>query len=54
MFEVIKSIIDHVSDGTLTTEEDLILTICAICIPICIILAWDGICSLFRSFTRFK
>lgn len=54
MFDLIQSIIDHIFSGSMTIEEDYIYTMCAIVIPICIILVWDAILCIFRSFTRFK
>lgn len=54
MFEIIKSIIDHVWNTNSTGDQQIIYYICAIVIPLCIVLVWDAICCIFRSFTRFK
>ena len=54
MFNVISAIIDHIYDNTFGGDQTYIYYICAIMIPLCTILVWDGICSIFRSFTRWK
>lgn len=56
MYDIIQDIIDHIyQTGTSATgDQQYIYYICAIVIPLCIIIAVDLIHSIFRSFTKFK
>lgn len=54
MYDIIQAIIDHVFNTQYTGDQQYIYYICAIVIPLCIVLVWDAICCIFRSFTRFK
>ena len=53
MYDIIKSIIEHVFT-TGDVEQQYIYYICAICIPLCIIIAVDVIHCIFRSFTKMR
>lgn len=54
MFDIIEAIIDHVWESNYTGDQTYIYYICAVVIPLCIVLVWDAICCIFRAFTRFK
>lgn len=54
MYDIIAAIIDHVFNTQYNGDQSYIYYICAIVIPLCIVLVWDGICCVFRAFTRFR
>lgn len=56
MYDIIESIIDHVFQTGSNTpgDQSYIYYICAILIPLGVVLVWDAIFTIFRSFTRFK
>lgn len=53
MFDIIRDIIDHVW-VTGDPDQQYIYYIASVLIPLCVVLVWDAICCIFRSFTRFK
>lgn len=56
MYDIIQGIIDHIfQTGTsASSEQQYIYYICAVLIPLCVVLVWDAICCIFRAFTKFK